>query len=201
MGMPVADRPVLAFDPGTDCGWAMRLPSGEKLHGCMRLGRVEDFHGARLHRFRRHFLGLVEKYDLVNQNVMVVYERIEFTQHPHSQAFLVKIEAMIQEISYSLGLLAPIQVNISTWRSFFLKHDKFLPTSAAPKDVANKWEWRKQKTVEKCQTLGVEVESYDEADAMGICFWAAMGGLDDRTQDRRRQAEKEALKEAQGELL
>ena len=201
MGLPVYDRPVLAFDPGTNCGWALRLPSGAKLHGCWRLGRMEDFHGARLHRLRNHILKMVEDYNLVHNNVMIVYERVEFTQNPHSQAFLVKVEAIIQEISYSLGLLTPIQVNISSWRAFFLKHEGFLPSSRAPKETKNKSQWLKQKTVEKCQKIGVEADDFNEADAVGICFWAAMGGVDDRLVARKKDAEKEELKQAQGDLL
>lgn len=72
------------------------------------------------------------------------------------------ISHMIQ-VCHRQGI-KPELVNQGTWRK------TFIGVGRAPEETANKTDWLKNKALERCRSMGIDVKSKDAAEAMGVLW-------------------------------
>ncbi|NTS31294.1 hypothetical protein HQ945_08500 [Phyllobacterium sp. BT25] len=99
----------------------------------------------------------------------------------------------------------PITCPVDSWRESFIKCTRApKEVGAGLKDDAARTEarrkWLKDKVMRVCSERGLHPKNDNEADALGIMFWALVGGIDALESSRRKKKEQRLTKTRQKKL-
>lgn len=194
----------LSLDPSTNFGWCLRLPDNTKHFGTWNLGSSMP-NGTYFLNLWKRLTSLLKTHGVMTGfDVTIIIEQANFNAQGASHALSEGWLAVVQLFCSTYGFRSPKPVTVGEWRSRFLTHNNFLPSSRPPKfdvpaaitgtDAKKRWTskqntaWYKTKVMEKCFSLGIQPEDDNAADAVGILFWAYSGGV--ARQVKRREVTK-----------
>lgn len=207
----------IAFDPSTKMGWCLLMddsdkpedeqrPIGQRLvYGSWDLtrdnsGKKRTTRGNYYLMFLERFIELRNKYGLETDRfkIYLEMEAISANRNEGSAKLAGGWLATVELLCERKGWEAPVDVPIASWRK------SFVGRSMAPKEVVGsdlRRKWIKDAVLDKCRERGLNPETDDVADAIGIMFWAMNGGQDAReaAKDLRKLKQKE--KRSQSKLL
>lgn len=191
-------RPVtiLGLDVGTEAGWFLRLPDGSRQHGAWKFPSGQPM-GNRILKLYQSIVAVLKEYDCMEHDVRIAVEATMFTQNPGSQVLGNKMVGNVEFLASVYGFAPPVNVNVGSWRAKFLTANDFLEKSKAPASVKDKTAWYKAKVIEQCQRMGMDPQTHDEADAIGVGYWYWKGGLEEQKKRKAEEKRKKALKKVQ----
>lgn len=166
----------LAIDPGSRCGWAYFRKGGNRVEtGTWRLGDAKVTKGDRYLRLMKNLMTFFASHEVTG----IAIEEPAYSRN-NSGSSKSMSEAWIPVVSLFCamkGLPEPAVAASTSWRKAFLGYGQLSKAQRAkyPTDKARREHW-KNETIERCQQRGSQPKNDNEADAIGILFWAVNGG-------------------------
>jgi Holliday junction resolvasome RuvABC endonuclease subunit len=190
---------ILALDPGTHFGWAWYDPATRtKESGCWRLGKAKATRGERFAQLMQNLKMFCATHTVAK--IAIEGASLASAGSSASRSMTEAWIPLVELFCHLHKLPEPSVAAPASWRSAFIGCTK------APKDVQGtetRRRWLKEKTMERCRSRGSYPSNDNEADAIGILFWA-VHGCDERLakqRENRKQAKREKRRQQQLELV
>tara|TARA_R110002167_G_scaffold42512_8_gene129134 strand:+ start:345 stop:944 length:600 start_codon:yes stop_codon:yes gene_type:complete len=187
----------LAIDPGSRCGWAYYQNGGNRVEtGTWRLGDAKITKGERYLRLLKSLMEFAASREVTKIAIEgpALARSGSSASHGMSEAWV----PLLSLFCAMKGLPEPAVAASTSWRKAFLGYGQLSKDMRAKlkTDKARRDHW-KSATIERCQERGSHPNNDEEADAIGILFWAVNGGdqanakraamKKQKTLDKRRQ--------------
>ncbi|MEP0518537.1 MAG: hypothetical protein ABJO09_01130 [Hyphomicrobiales bacterium] len=166
----------LAIDPGTRCGWAYYRKGANRVEtGTWRLGGIKATKGERYHQLLKNLIAFFATREVTGIAIEgpALGRTGSSASHSMSEAWV----PIVSLFCCMKGLPEPTIAAIPSWRAAFLGYGQLSKAlrEKLTTEKARREHW-KSATIERCQQRGNHPENDEEADAIGILFWAVNGG-------------------------